>query len=175
MTTRRTAFARMRGGFAGSVSGTVAVAAHAMGGGAAPSESAVVLLVLACAAVGALVSAARVRTHELPFLAAALTVGQVVGHAALMVGAGAHHGTQFTPAMLTAHAVAVSVSAVLIRGGGRGCARAVASLRAILPAPFATVPVDVPRTPSAPPYRPRLERWLLVGARLGIRGPPLPA
>ncbi|MFF0816163.1 hypothetical protein ACFYVR_13575 [Rhodococcus sp. NPDC003318] len=172
MTTRGTTIARMRGGFVGSLSGAVAVAAHASGGGAAPSCSAAVLLLLACTAVGALVSAARPPTRELPFLIAALIAGQATGHAALTVGAASHHGTQPTPTMLTAHAVAVAVAAVLIRGGGRGLAVAASRVRGVLPAPFTAVPVEVPGSPTVPAHRPEFERWLLVGARLGTRGPP---
>jgi hypothetical protein len=163
----------MRGGFVGSMSGAVTVAAHAAGGGMTPSQSSVVLLVLACSAVGALVSAIRVRRHDLVFLVAALAVGQALGHATLSVGAGAHHGLQLGPAMLTAHAVAAVAAAVLVRAGGRGCEIAVASLRSILPAPF--TPVPAPALPVRPlPVLPRqLRRWLLVGARLGTRGPPV--
>jgi len=165
----------MRGGFVGALSAAVAVAAHAMGGGAAPTESAAVLLVLACGAVGALASTARVRTAELPFLVGALTAGQAVGHAALTAGAPAHHGMQLSPAMLTAHAVAVVVCALAVRGGRRGCALAAASLHRILPAPFVPLPVAMPIGRRVTAYRPRFARRILVGARVGRRGPPLAA
>ncbi|EME23345.1 hypothetical protein G419_02595 [Rhodococcus triatomae BKS 15-14] len=163
----------MRGGFVGSLSGALTVAAHGIGGGMAPSQSSVVLLVLACSAVGALVSATRARRHDLLFLVGALAAGQALGHATLSVGAGAHHGLQLGPAMLAAHAVAAVVTAVLVRAGGRGCQLAVASLRSILPTPFAPVPAPALPARPVPAARRQLRRWLLVGARLGTRGPPI--
>lgn len=165
----------MRGAFVGSISGAVSVAAHAMGGGAAPTEGSVVLLLLGCAAVGALVSSVRMDRHEMLCLAAALTLGQAIGHTTLAVGASHHHGLQLTPAMIAAHAVAVAVSAVLIRGGARGYTLAVSALVRILPVLFAALPVDSPVAVGVPAYRPKTARWLLVGASIGTRGPPLPA
>ncbi|MFC9786658.1 hypothetical protein [Rhodococcus sp. NPDC127528] len=174
MSTRQTATARMRGGFVGSLSAAVSVAAHAMGGGSAPTESSVVLLVLGCAAVGAVVASARA-TRTVPVLAGALTLGQVVGHTALALGAVHHHGPQLSPGMVVMHALAVVVAAGLIRAGERGLALAVSALHRILPVLFAAFPVTTPVVVGVPAYRPRLARWLLVGARVGTRGPPLSA
>ncbi|TQF74349.1 hypothetical protein FK531_05340 [Rhodococcus spelaei] len=165
----------MRGAFVGSLSGAVSVAAHAMGGGTVPAESSMVLLVLGCAAVGAVVASARIASHTVLFLAGALTLGQVIGHTTLALGAAHRHGLALSPAMVAMHALAVVVSAVLIRAGERGCASAVSALRRILPALFAAIPVVAPIAAVVPEYRPRVARRLLVGSSVGTRGPPLPA
>ncbi|WP_332112623.1 hypothetical protein [Rhodococcus maanshanensis] len=164
--------ARMRGAFVGSTSGAVSVAAHALGGGTAPAESSVVLLMLGCAAVGAVIASVRVDRHQLLFVGAALTLGQAIGHIALAMGAVHVHGPQLGPQMVAAHAAAVAVTAVLIRAGERGCVSVLSALSRRVPAPFTEVPVLVPVAVCAPVDSPPLARWLLVGSGTGTRGPP---
>lgn len=164
----------MRGAFAGSISAAVSVAAHAAGNGMAPTESSVVLLVLGCAAVGAVSATPRADRHATWFLAASLALGQAIGHITLSVGAVHHDGLQLSPAMMAAHAVAIAVAAVLILAGERGCALAVSALTRALPLPFAPLPVVASTAVGIPTCRPTLARWLLVGSSIGTRGPPHP-
>ncbi|MFG1784087.1 hypothetical protein ACGFIU_16750 [Rhodococcus oryzae] len=162
----------MRGAFVGSTSGAVSIAAHALGGGAAPTESSVVLLMLGCAAVGAVIASVRVARHQLLVVAAALSLGQAIGHIALEMGAVHLHGPQLSPQMVAAHAAAVAVTAVLIRAGERGCISALSALSRRVPAPFTEVPVLVPVAVRVPADSPTPARWLLVGSGTGTRGPP---
>ncbi|WP_231496678.1 hypothetical protein [Rhodococcus sp. UNC363MFTsu5.1] len=168
----KTTIARMRGAFVGSTSGAVSVAAHALGGGTAPTESSVVLLVLGCAAIGAAIASVRVDRHQLLIVAAALTLGQAIGHVALAMGAVHPHGPQLGPAMVAAHAAAVAVSALLIRAGERGCVAALSALTRRIPAPFVEAPVPGPVADCVPSDGPMPARWLLVGSGTGTRGPP---
>ncbi|MGW6374841.1 hypothetical protein ACWFRB_02095 [Rhodococcus sp. NPDC055112] len=172
MSSPKTTIARMRGAFVGSTSGAVSVAAHALGGGTAPAESSVVLLMLGCAAVGAAVASVRVARHQLLFVAAALTLGQAIGHAALAMGAVHLHGPQLSPQMVAAHAAAVAVTAVLIRACERGCVCALSALSRRVPAPFTEVQALVPVAVCVPSDSPTPARWLLVGSGTGTRGPP---
>lgn len=165
----------MRGAFAGSISAAVSVAAHAAGGGMAPTESSVVLLVLGCAAVGAVSATTPADRHATWFLAASLALGQVIGHTALAVGAVNHHGSQLSPAMVAAHAVAVGVATVLILAGERGCTLAVSALSRVLPLLRPPLPVVTCAAVCVPTSPPTLARWLLVGSSIGTRGPPHPA
>src|SRR5690606_40171557 len=93
--------AQVRGAAVGSVSGAVSIAAYGVaGGGMPPSQSAVVLLLAACAGVGAAVAAVTVRDRNWVFLLAALTAGQVVGHTTLTVVDDHAHGLELSPAMI---------------------------------------------------------------------------
>jgi hypothetical protein len=162
----------MRGAFVGSTSGAVSVAAHALGGGTAPAESSVVLLMLGCAAVGAVIASVRVNRHQLLVVAAALALGQAIGHLALEMGAVHLHGPQLGPEMVAAHAAAVAVTAVLIRAGEHGCVCALSALSRRVPTPFAEAPVPAPIAVCVPADSQAPARWLLVGSGTGTRGPP---
>lgn len=147
----------------GGTSGAVSVAAHALGGGALPAQGPAVLLVAAAIAAGVLAAATR-----LPVVAT-LVAGQLLGHATLTLDAGHTHLPG--AAMLAAHAAAVAVAAVLIRGAEHGCRVALGALRRLTPRPFvaAEIPAPVVRPVS---YRPRTRRVLLPAAGLATRGPP---
>jgi len=161
----------MRGAFVGSISAAVSVAAHAVGGGTS-ADGSMALLLSGCAAFGAVIASTRIVRYELSFLLLSLTAGQAIGHITLTLGDTHHHGLKVGPTMLAAHAVAAAVSAVLIRASGRGCAIALSALRRIIPAPFRAVPVAVPVASITRHYSPSVARCLLVGSRLGTRGPP---
>ncbi|WP_084436300.1 hypothetical protein [Aldersonia kunmingensis] len=170
MTYGGTLIARLRGAFVGAVSASLAVAAHALGGGR-PTEPSIVILLLGCVAIGAIVANIRAERHELLVLMGALVAAQPVGHTTLSLGADHVHAAAVTPGMLFAHVIAAAACAVLVRGGGRAWAFAVSALARIVPALFAALPVAVVAA-ARPQYVPRFARWVLVGARVGTRAPP---
>ncbi|EME64437.1 hypothetical protein G352_12679 [Rhodococcus ruber BKS 20-38] len=156
--------ARVRGAFVGGMSGAVSVAAHALAGGSVPGQVPAVLLLAAAVTVGLLAAGTRVP------IVGVLAAGQVIGHGALSLDAGHLHVPG--PGMLAAHAGAILVAALLVRGAEYGCRVGLAALVRAVPVSFAPAPVAVPTwTPVA--HRPRLRRGLLVAAGLGTRGPPV--
>ncbi|WP_240772191.1 hypothetical protein [Nocardia sp. CS682] len=173
MRTSAEATARLRGAFVGSASGAVSIAAHALGGGVvAPGQSSIALLIAACTAVGVAVGARRTR-HGLVEVMALLTIGQAVGHVALTMSPGHHHGAGTTAIMGVAHLLAIPVGALLIRGAeiavtrGISAANRTARVLSTRPAvPFA-VAYTVPIGPLVPARR------LLFSSGFGLRGPPL--
>ncbi len=163
----------MRGATVGSLSGAVSIAAHGIaGGGMPPGEAAVVLLLAACAAVGAAVASIRVSDRDWPFLIAALTAGQLIGHATLGLAGDHAHGLGLSSPMITAHVAAIAISAGLVRGTERACLRALAALTRIILTVLAPLRVDTGTWSATPVSRAKLSLWLLVGAAAGTRGPP---
>jgi hypothetical protein len=84
-----------------------------------PRGAALVIALLVCATVGALCASARseVRWHQLLGTAAALAGAQLLGHVALAVAGGHHHGggqLGLSPSMIATHAVAAALLAVAI-------------------------------------------------------------
>ncbi len=168
MTTEPTA---LRGSVVGAASGAISVAAHGVGGGAMPSESALVALLAVCAAFGG--AAARIptaggRLRALP-LVGLLAAGQAIGHTTLSVTIGHAHG--LTLPMLAAHIAAIGVTSVLLAGVERAWHAALSLVARIVAILVAGVTVDPVRV-IAPAYRPRLVRRLNFPA-LDTRGPPL--
>ncbi|WP_228000585.1 hypothetical protein [Nocardia australiensis] len=166
------AAARWRGAFVGSASGAVSIGAHALGGGAvSPDQSAVVLLIAACALVGVGVAAIRVR-HGLVVLMTLLAIGQAVGHTALSLAPGHHHAPHAPAAMLAAHLIAIPAGALLIRAAEFALARAASSVRRTARA-LRAAPIADPRFAYATPtgVAPTPHR-LLLSSGIGTRGPP---
>ncbi|MGC0365806.1 hypothetical protein ABH922_003790 [Rhodococcus sp. 27YEA15] len=164
--------AQLRGAVVGGTSGAVSIAAHALGGGSAPSESAMALLVLACVAVGAVV--ASFDTRRAPVLSSALMLaaGQTVGHATLTVASDHHHGSLRTLPMLTAHVLAIGVCALLVRAaehGYRVTASTLAAVVAVVLRPWAPAPAT---STVKTRYRPKVVLRQLLTSGLGTRGPP---
>ncbi|MEU2253636.1 hypothetical protein [Nocardia xishanensis] len=164
---------RLRGAFVGSASGAVSIAAHALGGGViSPEQSSVALLIGACAAVGVLVGSLRTRAGLLQLMGL-LAIGQGIGHTALALAPGHHHGAHATVPMLLAHLAAIPVGALLIRGAEAAVGRAASSVRRamrvlgalLVPAP-PTVVLVTARDAAIP-------RKLLLGSGIGTRGPPV--
>ncbi|MFD0366258.1 hypothetical protein ACFQZZ_32895 [Nocardia sp. GCM10030253] len=172
MRTPTEATARLRGAFVGSASGAVSIAAHGLGGGTVSlDQSTLALLLAACALVGTVVTSLRTR-HSVVEVMAMLAVGQTIGHTALSVSSGHHHGMHNGAAMLIAHLSAIPVGAVLIHGAERAIRCAASSARRIvdalghgLLAPCALA-VAVPLGPAPTPKR------LLLSSGIGTRGPP---
>ncbi|MFD6675851.1 hypothetical protein ACFWDA_15975 [Rhodococcus zopfii] len=163
MSTAENFVARVRGGFAGATSGAVSIAAHALGGGGTPTQSAVALLIATTLAVGVVAAGTR-----LP-LAGVLVAGQVLGHLVLSFDAG--HAHIPGPAMIAGHAAATAVAALLVAAAERGCRIAIAALRRVAPKPF--TPLPVPVAAPAPSFRPPVLRGLLRSAGIVPRGPPV--
>ena len=165
------AAARLRGLAAGLLTATLAVAAHGIADGAAPTGASVVFLAVLAATIGA-VTANFGRTSDVRVLLGLLAAGQLVGHLMLSVAGHSHGGpTSPAPAMLVAHALAVAVGATLIAAVDRLCrtvSRAVqGALRAVVP-PIAGRPVVV----TAGADQPLVSR-LLLAASVSHRGPPV--
>lgn len=164
--------ALMRGTAVGASSALITAGAHTLGGGMFPSEAALVLLALACAAIGYGVAVAPTLAAPRVQLLLVLAAAQSVGHLLLTLVDGHHHGSIMSTNMLAAHAVAVVVGALAIRGAERGIRRAATSLRAVVPLLVALVVDDSRISPPLPVYRiPGSARLLDLSGR-GSRGPP---
>jgi hypothetical protein len=161
--------ARLRGTAAGLLTAALAVAAHGVADGAAPSGSAVVLLAVLAATVGGMATTIS-RSADVRVLLALLASGQIVGHL-MLSAAGHHHGetTSPAPAMLVAHALAVVAGAVLIAAGDRLC-RAVS--RVVEVATRTVLPPIPSRSVLAAGADQPLRSSLLLAASMSHRGPP---
>ena len=170
----RDVHALLRGTAVGSVSGMAGIAGHGVGGGGfAPAESTTVLTVLACVAVGYLAAALPARWGRAGPLAATLTAGQIISHFTLMTDGGHHHVTQHRLAMLLAHASAIAVTALLIRGAELTLRVLVSRLSLWFPIRFAPCVIDFrPGCVAAAPPAPATQ-WLLAATTISRRGPPV--
>lgn len=165
-------FAPLRGASVGGLSALITASAHTMGGGMPPSDAAIVLLALACAAVGyATAVAPRLGAPRVQLLVI-LAVAQSIGHLLLTVVDGHHHGPMITQQMFAAHVVAILVGALAIRGAEHGIRRAVTSLCRALPLLTALVVDDNRIAPPLPVYRIPGSTLLLDLSGCGNRGPP---
>lgn len=166
--------ARVRGVAVGAVSTTLAVAAHATGGGMPPdAPSLLVLLGLGTVLGAASGTVAWLRSARLGLLGL-LGAGQLAAHLLLEVSA-MHAHVPPSPTMVLAHAGAVVVAAVLVglaERVGPACAAALARALPVLLAPL----VVRPRAASLPaPVASPAIRQLLVTTSLARRGPPVGA
>ncbi|NUS95074.1 MAG: hypothetical protein HOQ36_22140 [Nocardia sp.] len=165
--------ARLRGAFVGAASGTVSIAAHAIGGGTVTlGHSATALLLGGCAIAGALATTLRTRRGPVP-LPVLLVFGQVIGHSALAAAPGHQHGSASTAPMLMAHLLAIPVGALLIHAAERAAGYAISRLKKALHGSFARS-VVLPRAALVPRSTHRPVRRLLLCSGAGTRGPPLP-
>ena len=156
---------------AGLLTAALAVAAHGVAGSGAPTGTAVVLLAVLAATVGAL-AATIARTADVACCSACLRRGQLVGHLMLSVAGHSHGGsTSPAPAMLVAHALAVAVGAILIAAGDRLCrtvSRAIEVARRAVVPPIPSRPMVVTVGADQP-----LRSALLLAASMSHRGPPV--
>ena len=163
--------ARLRGAAVGLLTATLAVAAHGVGSGVPPSGSAVVLLSVVAAGIGALAATAR-RAADRTGLMVLLSIGQLLGHL-LLSATGHDHGQIGAPpasVMLAAHVLAIGLGALLISAGdrlARALSRVVRAATRVRPLPPATT-VLAPRRVEPP-----LLRMLLLSSSLSYRGPPV--
>jgi hypothetical protein len=164
--------ARLRGSAAGLLTAALAVAAHSVGSGAAPTGAVVAQLAVLAATVGAL-AATIARTADARVLLGLLAAGQLCGHVILSAVGHSHAATTTLPAavMLAAHVVAVGTGALLIAASDRLCravSRAVRVAVRIVAAPVAVAPVVVLGEADQP-----LRSALLLAASVSHRGPPV--
>ncbi len=164
--------ARLRGTATGLLTAALAVAAHAVGSGTAPSGAVVAQLAVLAATVGAL-AATIVRAADVRVLVCLLAVGQLCGHVMLSVVGHNHAETTAPPAavMLAAHAVAVGVGAVLIAASDRLCRAVSRAVRSAVrtPAP----PIALARVSAFVAADQPLRSALLLAASVSHRGPPV--
>ncbi|MCP9275775.1 hypothetical protein [Mycolicibacterium arenosum] len=114
-----TVAARVRGAAVGALTVALATVAHAWASGAAPSGAGVILLGVLAVTVGAIAATAPAAT-TVPGLLILLAAGQLTGHV-LLAASGHRHVASATSdaAMLSAHAAAIVVCAVLVAVAGR--------------------------------------------------------
>ncbi|OBF40654.1 hypothetical protein A5724_07720 [Mycobacterium sp. ACS1612] len=164
--------ARLRGTAAGLLTAALAVAAHAVGSGAAPTGAVVGLLAVLAATVGAL-GATMARAADVRVLLGLLAAGQLCGHIVLGAVGHSHAAATAPPAavMLAAHAVAVATGALLIAASDRLCRALSHAARAAVRSvagPVTVAPVVAVDDADQPP------RWvLLLAASMSHRGPPV--
>ncbi len=148
----------------------MSIGAHALGGGPVSLTSAsVVLLVAVCALTGTVTAGMR---PGLARLLPMLAVGQAIGHVALAISPEHCHAHLLTPPMLAAHALAIPVGALLIRGAEAALRRVYASVLRVLVALIATVAAPRSHSLVTPAVPPITLRRLLISSGIGRRGPP---
>lgn len=150
------------------------MAAHGWAAGAGPPDgTAIVLLGLASAAVGALVTGLRPLRTGTGGLAAALLAGQLLGHICLGWGSGhLHHGDlQLTPAMIVAHFLVACAAAIIVRGAEFAYRVATAALSRLVPvAARASAVAD--RSPLRTTHRDRIIARIFASDTGRTRAPP---
>jgi hypothetical protein len=107
----------VRGGLVGLCAALVTATAHAGAGGGAPAGSALILLLVVCATVGAAVGgiALEGRHSRAALVIGALAAAQILGHVMLTVGGHHEHsGWLLTPPMLMLHVLAAAGLGLLI-------------------------------------------------------------
>lgn len=175
MTDARTRAARLRGVLVGASAGAVAVAGHGVGGAALPAAPSIVLMVLLCAAVGALASSSAERLRRPIAVLAYVSAGQVVGHCTLVFASTHSHANHWSASMLASHAVAAIVCAALICTAERLFAALAGVLWRLIIVLLALCDDVNPSTGRPVWARTALSPRILTGGGLGTRGPPLPA
>lgn len=176
MSTAKSRARGLRGALVGVCSAVITGGAHASAGGTVPSGSALVLVGLVCAVVGAVLAGAALEGRHLRLIAvtASLIAAQLLGHVVLTVAAGHHHGgVGVTWSMAAAHlAGAVLLGAVIsvVEYLYLVCVSVLCWLRL-----FAAVKRQP--TTQRRPLEPRQSfvQSVLPGAGLGMRAPPLAA
>jgi hypothetical protein len=160
--------ALLRGSSIAFLTVSLALAAHAFGGGV-PSGGGIALLIVLAATVG-MISAIR-HAGDGTAVLATLTGGQIIGHVVLACGAHEHtaHGAS-TLAMLVAHGAAVLLGAFLITAGGRFCHLVATAVRALVATALRST--RLPRGVATTSDQPLLS-LVLVSSSLSYRGPPV--
>jgi hypothetical protein len=175
MTDARTRAARLRGVFVGASAGAVAVAGHSVGGAGLPAAPSIVLMVLLCAAVGALASSSAEGLRRPIAVLAYVSAGQLVGHRTLVFASTHSHANHWSASMLASHAAAAIVCAALICTAERLFAALAGVLWRLIVVLLALCDDVNPRTGRPVWARTALTSRILAGGGLGTRGPPLPA
>ncbi|MGB3483300.1 MAG: hypothetical protein WBB07_13930 [Mycobacterium sp.] len=168
MSTPTSRAAVLRGTLVGACSVLMTAAAHTAGGGSAHG-TALALLLLIGAAIGAVVSAISVERHWVSVAASAGALGlvQVVGHTAM--SAAAHHGATPSTLMVGAHlvaTVAVAVLLTLVEFLYLVCGSVLCWLRLVI------VHRGRPRLPAGGAFASVVVRPVRLCPGLGMRAPP---
>jgi len=164
----------LRGLAAGSLTATLAAAAHAAGGGVAPSGASSAQLVLLGVVVGAL-SATVGGGDRFRVLLGLLAAGQLFGHL-LLATVGHHHAGATNPSavvMTAAHVAAVACGAALIVAAEYLCAAVSRAVRAV--ARRAGTVVTATPAPAFGHADQPLRSALQLAASVSHRGPPVSA
>ncbi|OBG82446.1 hypothetical protein A5699_06230 [Mycobacterium sp. E802] len=165
--------ARWRGGLVGACSALTATVAHTAAGGPPPASSPLIVLLLLCAALGAAVGglSPQTRTARSGLLIAGLGAGQLLGHLALAMAGGHHHGgSLFTAPMVGMH-VGAAVALGLLIGAAEYlyviCASVLCWLRIF-------VITRIRASARQPRWRSKVvvARPVLLRTGLGMRAPP---
>lgn len=102
-----------RGALVGVSSAAMTAGAHAAAGGGLPRGSALVLVLLLCATVGAMLGVLRVEDRASRWIATTTALGaaQMLGHLALNMAGHHHGGAELAPgpSMIAAHAAAAVI------------------------------------------------------------------
>jgi hypothetical protein len=116
VSTRTNHAAHLRGGLVGACSALTAAVAHTAAGGVPPSGSPLVVLLLACATLGAAVGgfSPQTRSAATALLIVGLGSGQALGHLSLAMAGGHRHGELVSTSMLALHAGAAVGLGLLI-------------------------------------------------------------
>ncbi|WP_072687132.1 hypothetical protein [Rhodococcus marinonascens] len=173
MTPQRPGTVQLRGAFVGGMSGATSIATHAASGGhTSIGQGSLALLVLVCAAVGVAGASLRSTRNPLLTLMAILFAGQVIGHS-VPAAASAHPMSLPSVSMISAHAAAVLVTALLIRAAERGFSIATSVVRRVTRVLLRAVGVDSDHSTAQPlVYHARVVLRLLASSGIGTRGPP---
>ncbi len=154
--------ARLRGGVVGAASGMTAIAAHGIAQGMLPSTDALMVVIAAAAALGAVVHAVP-RIPGLP----ALLAGQGLVHL-LLVALTGHHHDLLNPTMAVTHGVG-TIAALALIATFDAVARVVRRIATVLPSPSAPIHHSLP----VPAGRTCVPAPLVFLGSVGLRGPPL--
>lgn len=175
MNAARARAARLRGVLVGASSAAVAVAAHSVGGADLPAAPAIVLLVLACAALGAAASSPAENQRCLPVVLAYVSAGQLVGHCALVFASTHAHADHWSVPMLASHVVSALSCAALICTVERLSGALAGVLWRLILVLQALVDGDQPRMSRPVWWHCGLASRILARCGPGTRGPPLVA
>ncbi|BDY27990.1 hypothetical protein [Mycolicibacterium mageritense] len=165
--------AHLRGALVGACSALTATVAHTVAGGAAPSSSPLVVLVMLCATVGAAVGGftPEARHTRTALLIGALGAGQALGHVALTMASGHHHTATLSAPMLGLH-IAAAVGLGLLIGLAEYLYVVVASVLCWLRI-FSAGRIRPPAREVWWPSNVVVARPVLLRAGLGMRAPPV--
>ncbi|NLG55424.1 MAG: hypothetical protein GX542_07210 [Rhodococcus sp.] len=166
--------AAFRGAAVGVFSGAFAVAAHAAAGGGLPHSSSLTLLAAACVGLGVLVAQRTPRSVP-AFTAAALAVGQLLGHLVLAVETPGH---ALVPSgmMLAAHAVATVVCASAVSAAERLYGPLVSSVVSLWRTTFTAGPSPAATVTLLPRCETHATAVVaILRASISRRGPPVSA
>ncbi|WP_102144913.1 hypothetical protein [Mycobacterium hubeiense] len=162
--------ALLRGTATGCLTAALAIAAHGLASGAAPTGAVAAQLGLLAATIGALASTIR-RAADPRVLIGLLSAGQLLGHLLLDAVGHAHTSSAPPPLMLAAHVTAVVLGALMIAACERLCSAMSQTVRAVVSAECPAAPAVKTVTVCANDQP--LHSALMLSASISHRGPPV--